>query len=135
MSPDPFCYDIRVRYQEVDMQRVVFNAHYLAYCDETMAAWVADAFGWNVDDDEVDWMLVRVEIDWQGSATYGDTLSVVAGVDHWGASSFRVRFTGRAGERPVFTALITYVCVQPGTTTKMAVPALLRETLATVPAP
>ncbi len=134
MEPQPFSHDIRVRYQEVDMQRVVFNAHYLAYCDETMAAWVSDAFGWGGDDDEVDWMLVRAEVDWQGSATYGDTLTVVAGVEHWGRSSFRVRFTGTMGERPVFRALITYVCVAPRTTTKMAVPDLLKDTLATVPA-
>jgi acyl-CoA thioesterase FadM len=25
---------IRVRYGECDMQRVVFNAHYFAYCDD-----------------------------------------------------------------------------------------------------
>lgn len=117
------------------MQKVVFNAHYLAYCDETMAAWLGEAFGWDGSDDEVDWMLVRVEIDWQSGATYGDTLAVGAGVSRWGTSSFRVRFTGRVGERPVFGALITYVCVEPGTTTKMVVPDLLKESLATVAAP
>lgn len=114
------------------MQKVVFNAHYMAYCDETMAAWLTDALGWDGSDDEVDWMLVRMEMDWHGSATYGDTLSVEAGVEHWGRSSFRVRFVGAVGERPVVTALITYVCVQPGTTTKMAVPDLLRDSLATL---
>ncbi|WCO65105.1 thioesterase family protein [Iamia majanohamensis] len=133
MGPQPFSHDIRVRYQEVDMQRVVFNAHYMAYCDETMAAWVGDAFGWDGTDDEVDWMLVRVEMDWHGSATYGDTLTFEAGVEHWGSSSFRVLFAGSVGDRPVLTARITYVCVEPGTTTKMAVPDLLRATLATVP--
>ncbi|MGI8938511.1 MAG: hypothetical protein ACR2JF_09925 [Iamia sp.] len=29
MSPEPFSHEIRVRYQEVDMQKVVFNAHYM----------------------------------------------------------------------------------------------------------
>ena len=30
---------VRVRYGEVDMQRVVFNAHYLAYCDDAADLW------------------------------------------------------------------------------------------------
>lgn len=134
MSLEPFSHEIRVRYQEVDMQKVVFNAHYMTYCDETMAAWVAEVFGWDGSDDEVDWMLVRVELDWQSAATYGDRIMVMAGVEHWGRSSFRVRYAGQVGERPVFAALITYVCVTPGTTTKMAVPDLLKATMATLPA-
>ena len=82
------------------MQKVVFNAHYLAYCDEAMAAWVGDAFGWGGDDDEVDWMLVRAEIEWQGSATYGDTLTVEAAVERWGTSSFRVAVRRHRGRAP-----------------------------------
>ena len=34
-AADRWVHRIRVRYGEVDMQRVVFNAHYLAYCDGT----------------------------------------------------------------------------------------------------
>jgi len=129
----PFSHDIRVRYQEVDMQKMVFNAHYLAYCDETSAAWMAEAFGWNGADDGFDWMLVRAEVDWQGSATYGDTLTVTAGVDRWGNTSFAVRFAGTVGDRPVFTALITYVSVLPGTTTKAPVPDHVRARLGLLP--
>ena len=91
------------------MQKVVFNAHYLAYCDETSAAWLGEEFGWDGSDDGFDWMLVRAEVDWSGSATYGDVITMTAGVEHWGTTSFRVRFTGGVGERPVFQALITYV--------------------------
>lgn len=122
MAAAPFAHDIRVRYQECDMQKVVFNAHYLAYCDETAAAWMADAFGWDGSDDGFDWMLVRAEIEWQGSATYGDTLAVTAAIDRWGTTSFVVAYRGTVGERPVFSARVTYVCVEPGTTTKTAVP-------------
>jgi YbgC/YbaW family acyl-CoA thioester hydrolase len=32
-------HEIRVRYGEVDMQRVVFNANYLAYCDDAADLW------------------------------------------------------------------------------------------------
>lgn len=57
MAAAAFAHHIRVRYQECDMQKVVFNAHYLAYCDETAAAWMAHAFGWDGSDDGLDWML------------------------------------------------------------------------------
>ena len=36
---DGFIHRVRVRYGEVDMQRVVFNAHYLAYCDDAADLW------------------------------------------------------------------------------------------------
>ncbi len=125
----PFTYRRRVRYQEVDMQRVVFNAHYLAYCDEASAAWMGDVFGWSGPDDDFDWMLVRAEVDWQGSSTYGDTLAIACEVARWGTTSFAFRYRGVAGDRPVFTALITYVSVGPGTTTKTPVPAHVKARL------
>jgi acyl-CoA thioester hydrolase len=125
-----FQHRIRIRYQEVDMQRVVFNAHYLAYLDDTMAAWLSDAFGWSGDDDHFDWMLVKVLVEWQGSCTYGDTLEIEAAIARWGNTSFDVGFVGTVGDRPVFTATITYVCVQPGTTDKMPVPPDVKDALA-----
>jgi acyl-CoA thioesterase FadM len=79
-------------------------------------------------------MLVRAEIDWQGSCTYGEVLTVTAGVEHWGTTSFRVRYGGGVGDRPVFACLITYVCVAPGTTAKMPIPDFLKDVLATIPA-
>lgn len=133
MAEATFTHDIRVRYQEVDMQRVVFNAHYLAYCDEAAAAWMAAAFGWNGTDDAFDWMLVRAEIDWSSSATYGDVISVACGIDRWGTTSFAVRYRGSVGDRPVFSALITYVSVAPGTTEKMPVPDEVRTALSGAP--
>ena len=33
-----FKHSIAVRFGEVDLQAVVFNAHYLAYCDDAVAA-------------------------------------------------------------------------------------------------
>lgn len=130
--PTPFVHRIRVRYQECDMQKVVFNAHYLAYCDETSAAWLGEVFGWTGADDGFDWMLVRAVVDWSGSATYGDVIEVAAGVEHWGTTSFRIVYSGTVDGRPVFQAQITYVCVRPGTTEKMPVPDDVRGRLAFV---
>jgi acyl-CoA thioester hydrolase len=111
---------VRVRYHECDMQKVVYNAHYLTYIEDTMASWLYSAFG--TFDDHFDWMLIRVELEWQGSATFGDVLDIDVGIERFGNTSFVARYRGTVTERPVFEARITYVCVEPGTTTKMAIP-------------
>ena len=113
------------------MQRVVFNAHYLTYCDEAMSSWLAEAIGWSGDAD-FDWMLVKVVLEWQGSATFGEAIDIEVGVLRWGTTSFETGFRGSVDQRPVFTATITYVCVSPGTNTKTAVPAHVRSRLGLV---
>src|ERR671910_1039928 len=37
----PYRHTLRIRYGECDMQGIVFNAHYLAYCDDAFGAWVS----------------------------------------------------------------------------------------------
>lgn len=115
------------------MQRVVFNAHYLAWCDEVMAGWAQHAFGWSGDDERLDWMLVKLVLEWQGSATFGETVEIGCGIARWGTTSFDVAFRGVVGERPIFTATITYVCVTPGTTSKSPVPDEVRVALRPAP--
>ncbi len=129
----PFTHSLRIRYGECDMQGVVFNAHYLAFCDDTSAAWMADTIGWTGTDDPLDWMLVHAEVDWQGSATYGDTLVIDTGVARWGRTSFTVRYRGRVGHRPVFTAESVHVCVAGGSHDAIEVPQMLRDALGDAP--
>jgi acyl-CoA thioester hydrolase len=118
----------RVRYGEVDAQRVVYNAHYLAICDDAVEEWfsslpvAATALGW-------DFMVKRATIEWSGSAGLREDITVEVGVSRWGTTSFELGFAGRVGERPVFTAAITYVGVVDGTTTPMAPPAEVRAAL------
>lgn len=116
-----FRHEIRIRYGEVDMQGVVFNAHYLAYIDDAMTHFMNTLehpytdLGW-------DCMVVHAELDWRGSATFDDVLQIDGDVERWGTTSFDVRFTMHVGDRPVAAALLTYVGVKLGTTEKMAVP-------------
>lgn len=131
----PFRESIRVRYQEVDMQQVVFNGHYLGWCDVVCARWFEASLGWTGMADDVDWMVVSATIDWQGSATYGDTVEIDCGIGRWGTTSFTIRYRGSVGDRSVFTATVTSVCVAPGTKEKVAVPDRLKAALALVDAP
>ena len=130
---------IKVRYQEVDLQNVVFNAHYMGWCDIATAAWFHDALGWTGVDDDLDWMLVKAQLEWQGSATYGDSVDVDCGIARWGNTSLDVAFRGTVAGRPVFTALITYVCIVPGstkgTTKTTPVSERMRSALALAPTP
>jgi acyl-CoA thioester hydrolase len=117
-----------VRYGEVDAQRVVYNAHYLAICDDAFEEWFASlpfsasALGW-------DCMLKRATIEWTGSAGLRDDVTVDVGVTRWGTTSFDLGYVGRVGERPVFTAIITYVGVVAGTTETMPPPPEVRAAL------
>lgn len=120
---------IKVRYQEVDLQNVVFNAHYLSYIDVACAAWMEGAMGWTGVGDDIDWMLVKAQLEWQGSAGYSDHLDVDCRVARWGRTSFDLGYAGSVGVRPVFTATVTYVCIEPGTTTPTPVSDRMRSAL------
>lgn len=119
-TAEPYVHRVRVRYGEVDMQRVVFNAHYLAYCDDACEFFVR-ARGVRTAAPEFDFMLKKVAIEWSGSATVADELDIAVHVSRWGTSSFDVTFAGSVGERPVFTAVITYVAVKEGADPPVAI--------------
>ena len=128
MGEGRWVHHIRVRYGEVDMQRVVFNAHYLAYCDDAVEAWLA-ALGIAVLDHGWDFMLKKATIEWEGTATVHEVIDIEVGVDRWGTTSFDVGFIGRVGSRPVFRCAITYVGVEAGTRVTTPIPAHLQARL------
>jgi YbgC/YbaW family acyl-CoA thioester hydrolase len=124
----PYVHHIRVRYGEVDMQKVVFNAHYLAYCDDAVECWLQARevkvleYGW-------DFMLKKATIEWQGTAAVHEVLDIQVGVEHWGSTSFDVALVGRVGDRAVFRCVITYVGVKAGTREKAPPPTEIRARL------
>lgn len=126
--PEPYVHRLRVRYGEVDMQKVVFNAHYLAYCDDACEAWMSSlglrsaAPGW-------DFMLKKATIEWASAATVHDEVAIAVGVSRWGNTSFDVAFDGTVGDRSVFRATITYVGVVEGTLRTAPVPPAVRALL------
>jgi len=118
---------IPVRFGEVDQQGVVFNAHYLAYCDDTLERWVRTfgdvrALGW-------DMMLVKATIEWQGSAGHLDTIDVDVAVTRYGRTSFTLGYRGTVAGAPLFTSEIVYVNVSPGSDEPCEMPAVIRQGL------
>jgi len=110
------------------MQQVVFNSHYLAYVDDAMSHWMRSV-GYDYGVDGFDFMLRRAEVDWRGSATYGDTVLIDCGVSRWGETSFDVQFDIQVRGQTVDEIVITYVGVEAGTLTKTRVPERFRAAL------
>ena len=123
-----FRHTIAVRYGEVDLQGVVFNAHYLAYMDDTMETWLRplrkrrEELGWEM-------MLKRCTIEWQGSLGPGDVLDVDVAVERWGRTSWDLGYLGTCEGRQVFRALVVYVSVRLGEGEPMETPEEIRAFL------
>ena len=118
---EPYVHHIRPRYGEVDVQHVVFNAHYLAYCDDAADVWFR-RLGQAGYDDGWEVVVKKVVITWSSSAQAHDDLAIAVEVSRWGTTSFDVRFTGTVDARPVFEAELTYVAVGIGTKEPIPVP-------------
>ncbi len=80
---------IKVRYSEVDCQRIVYNSHYLTYFDISLSEMLEDCF----DQDEYikstnnDFHTVGVQMDFKSPARLNDQLEVYTGVKKLGNSS------------------------------------------------
>jgi acyl-CoA thioester hydrolase len=116
---------IRVRYNECDVQGVVFNANYLVYVDETLERWIADTLGEGV----IDMMVKKASVEWHSPARHGDVIDLQPRISRWGNTSYELTVTGRIGDRLVFTATMVYINVIPGTANPAPVPEHVRAAL------
>jgi acyl-CoA thioester hydrolase len=126
-----FVHPIGVRYLEVDMQGVVFNAWYLAYVDDAMTAFL-EAGGARYADliaSGHDVQLVHAELDWRGSLRWAGQASVAVRLVEIGTTSFRLGFEFRQDAAPVATAQVVYVCIGTDGAGKQPIPDRLRTAL------
>lgn len=103
-----FTREIRVRYSECDAQGVLFNSHYLAFCDHVMDDFLLEALGAESD---FQVMLKSATLNWSGPVRYRDSVTVEAEVSRWGRTSFDVSFRMSVDEKMRCEVTITYVCV------------------------
>ena len=125
----PYVHRLRIRYGECDMQRVVFNANYLAYCDDACETWLQSVGLHDITELGWDFMLKKATIEWAGAATVHEELAIEVAATRWGNTSFDVTFDGAVDGRPVFTCVITYVGVKAGTRETLPPPAEVRSLL------
>ncbi|MBV8032302.1 MAG: acyl-CoA thioesterase [Betaproteobacteria bacterium] len=124
---------LRVRWAEVDMQKIVFNGHYLTYIDTAVAEyWRAIGLPYPegyVDAYGADVYLRKATVEYLGSARYDDLLMVCARVSRLGRTSMTFAFEiYREQEAGVLvTAELVYVNADPKTMKAAPLPAPLRE--------
>jgi YbgC/YbaW family acyl-CoA thioester hydrolase len=127
-----FFHRLRVRWAEVDMQKIVFNAHYLMYFDTAVADyWRALAMPYEEAMHllQGDIYLKKGTVEFHASARLDDRLDVGLKCTRIGNSS--MQFTGAIfrGEELLITCELVYVFADPATQTSRPVPPPLREML------
>ncbi|MDM0073490.1 YbgC/FadM family acyl-CoA thioesterase [Variovorax sp. J2P1-59] len=128
-----FFHRLRVRWAEVDMQKIVFNAHYLMYFDTAIADyWRAMALPYEEAMQALggDLYVRKATVEFNASARVDDLLDVGMKCMRVGNSS--ILFVGGLyrGDDLLVTCELVYVFADPATQTSKPVPPLLREVLA-----
>lgn len=127
-----FFHRLRVRWAEVDMQKIVFNGHYLMYFDTAVADyWRALALPYEEAMHGLggDLYVKKASVEYHASARYDDTLDVGLRCAKIGNSS--MLFVGGIfqGEKLLITGELLYVYADPSTQTSRRVPDTLRALL------
>ncbi len=125
-----FSHRLRVRWAEIDMQKIVFNAHYLMYFDTAIADyWRALALPYDVTMQSLDGDLYvkKATVEYHASARIDDQLDVALRCGRIGSSS--VVFTGAIfrGEENLVGGELIYVFADPSTQKSKPLPNSLRE--------
>ena len=110
---------LRVRWAEVDMQKIVFNGHYLTYIDTAIAEYWREIglpypHGY-VDRYKNDVYLRKATVEYLGSARYDDQLDICCRVARLGRSSMTFLFEiyREAEAQALVTAELVYVNADP----------------------
>ena len=124
--------ELRVRWAEVDMQKIVFNGHYLTYIDTAIADyWRAIGLAYPegyVERYASDVYLRKATLEYLGSARYDDLLTVCCRVARLGRSSMAFVFEiYRHGDNALLvSAELVYVNADPKTMKSAPLPQELR---------
>jgi len=124
---------LRVRWAEVDMQKIVFNGHYLTYLDTAVAEYWR-AIGLPYPDGYVeryanDMFLRKATVEYLGSARYDDLLTVCCRVAKLGRSSMTFAFEiyREKEAAALVTAELVYVNADTKTMKAAALPPEVRD--------
>jgi len=121
---------LRVRWAEVDAQKIVFNGHYLMYLDTAMAEyWRALAFPYMeaMPGQDGDMFVKKATLEYHASATCDELLDVGLRCGRIGTSSFQ--FVGGifSGDRLLVSGELIYVFADPVKKVSKPVPQALRD--------
>ena len=127
-----FFHPLRVRWVEVDMQKIVFNAHYLMYFDTAISDYWR-ALGMAYEESMVllegDLYVKKASIEYHGSARFDDRLDVALKCERIGKSSMVFSGAIFRGESLLISSELIYVFADPASQTSKAVPDAFRDLL------
>jgi len=100
-----------VRFVECDAQGIVFNGHYLVWCDEATTSWLerSGVPYASLRARGLDFSVVGATLSWSSPARYGDVVDLHVTPERAGRTSWALRHEVRVGERLCCTVVITYV--------------------------
>jgi len=132
MKPNDFrlIHRLRVRWAEVDMQKIVFNAHYLMYFDTAITDyWRALALPYEEAMIQLGGELYvkKASVEYHGSARFDDRLAVALKCARIGNSSMVFAGAIFRGEELLITCELVYVFADPASQTSRPVPPALRS--------
>jgi YbgC/YbaW family acyl-CoA thioester hydrolase len=125
-----FFHRLRVRWAEVDMQKIVFNAHYLMYFDTAVADyWRALALPYEEAMVQLggDLYVKKATVEFNASARMDDRLDVALKCERIGNSSMIFNGAIFRGDETLITCELVYVFADPETQTSRPVPQPLRD--------
>jgi YbgC/YbaW family acyl-CoA thioester hydrolase len=127
-----FFHRLRVRWAEVDMQKIVFNAHYLMYFDTAITDyWRALALPYEETMVHLggDLYVKKASVEYHGSAKFDDRLDVALKCARIGTSSMVFAGAIFRGDELLITCELIYVFADPSSQTSKPVPDALRRVL------
>ncbi|MET0333919.1 MAG: YbgC/FadM family acyl-CoA thioesterase [Rhizobacter sp.] len=123
---------LRVRWVEVDMQKIVFNGHYLMYFDTAVSGYwraLAVPYGATMEYLGGDLYVRKATVEYQGSARYDDGLEVGVRCARIGNSSLVFQCAVFRQDQLLVSGELVYVFADPVTQKSKPVPQELRDVL------
>jgi len=127
-----FLHRLRVRWAEVDLQKIVFNPHYLMYLDTALADyWRAMGLPYEPTLAALggELFVKKATLEYHGSAVYDDFLDVGLRCARVGNTSIQLQGGIFRGNQLLVGADLVHVFADPLTRTPLTVPTVLRQTM------
>jgi YbgC/YbaW family acyl-CoA thioester hydrolase len=123
---------LRVRWAEIDAQKIVFNGHYLMYFDTAVAGYwraLALPYAQTMESLAGDLYVRKATVEYHGSAVYDDLVEIGIRCTRIGNSSIVFSAAVFRQDEPLVDGELVYVFADPGTQTSRTVPSQLRTVL------
>ena len=127
-----FLHRLRVRWAEVDLQKIVFNPHYLMYLDTALADyWRAMGLPYEPTLAALggELFVKKATLEYHASAVYDDYLDVGLRCARVGNTSFQLQGGIFRGDQLLVGADLVHVFADPLSRTPLTVPTVLRQTM------